>query len=246
MPIDFDEITKRLNARDKTLFRSLETLFASGATTDELLDFIVSNELDEFVAKGGLNKILQQHDNEFDIRFKESFNRIKSGLSQETLTRVVENAELIKASNNMTVLGYFQYQTERLRTHLASGLIGGKSFKDTVIEFGGGIVGQPNPIATWHHFTDANVGTVIHTSYIDYGRTITADAFIDSPEQKFEYVGGLIPTSSEQCTFLMNNQKEGGYTMAEIRGGIQTPDGTINWSGRVPNWNCIHEFLPVD
>ena len=92
--------------------------------------------------------------------------------------------------------------------------------------------------------TDAQIKTVVHTSFSNHSRNITAKAFEDEPEQRFEYVGGVIPTSSQECEWLMNNQNPNGYTKAEIDAGIQTPFGVIYWGGRDPNYNCLHQWLP--
>ena len=200
----YEEIIKTLEGLDTQLLNRFKMLFGDNATKEQLLDFVVSPEFDGLINESGLNKLLSEHANEFDTLFSESYGKLPT-LKNTTLTRVVENAELIKNTNERTVLGYFKYQTERLRTHLVSGLVGGETFQNTIKSFGQGIVGQKNPVANWHFFSEANVGTVIHTSYSDFGRTITADAFADEPEQKFEYVGGVIPTSSDQCAWLMSN-----------------------------------------
>lgn len=94
--------------------------------------------------------------------------------------------------------------------------------------------------------TDAQLNTAISTATANFNRIVTKKVFEDKPEQRFEYVGGIIPTSSEQCSWLMDNQKPEGYTMAEIQAGVQTPAGEINQFGRVPNYNCIHSWLPID
>ncbi len=241
----FDEITKGMEGLDKKLINQLLKL--SGGTKEGLLAFIASGEFDELIANTGLNQLLTGNAKEYDVLFKDTFGKLQSAnLTSEALTRISSNAELIKGFQDRTVLGFYQAQTNRLRTHLASGLIGGENFRDVVLKFGQGIVGEQNPIASWHFFTDANVGTVINTGYADFSRTMTADAFAEEPEQRFEYVGGTIPTSSEQCAWLSSNQRAGGYTKAEIDAGIQTPHGAIDWFGRSPNFNCIHQWFPVD
>ena len=241
----YDQIIKTLESLDVQLLKRFKLLYGSKANKGQLLDFVASSEFDDLINQSGLNELLGKHAGEFDALFGESLGNLPS-LGESVLSRIVENAELIKTTNERTVLGYFKYQTERLRTHLVSGLVGGETFEDTIKSFGKGIVGQKNPVAKWHFFTEANVGTVIHTSYTDFGRTITADAFADEPEQKFEYVGGVIPTSSEQCAWLMSNQRADGYTKTEIDTGIQTPNGPIDWHGRIPNYNCIHQWLPKE
>ena len=94
--------------------------------------------------------------------------------------------------------------------------------------------------------TDAQTKTVLNTAYSDFNRTATKEIYKDEPEQRFRYTGGIIPTSSEQCAWLMQNQNPEGYTEAEISAGIDTPHGVINWSGRQPNFNCIHTWEPIE
>ena len=241
----FDEIIKGMEGLDKKLINELLKL--SGASKAKLLDFIASGEFDEFIASTGLNRLLTGNTKEYDIIFKQTLSKLQAAkLTGEALTRISTNAELIKGFQDRTVLGFYQSQTNRLKTHLASGLIGGENFRDVVLKFGQGIVTEQNPIATWHFFTDANVGTVINTGYADFSRTMTADAFIDQPGQKFQYVGGTIPTSSEQCRWLIENQRPDGYTKEEIDAGISTPAGLIDFFGRSPNFNCIHSFEAID
>jgi hypothetical protein len=94
-------------------------------------------------------------------------------------------------------------------------------------------------------FTTSQIGTLINTAESDIRRSTVLSAYEDRPGMKFRYEGGLIPTSSHVCTWLINNQKEGGYTLEEIQAGIETPEGTVNWGGRVPNYNCIHHWEPI-
>jgi hypothetical protein len=44
----------------------------------------------------------------------------------------------------------------------------------------------------------------------------------------------------------MENQKPEGYTKAEIDAGIETPAGVIDWNGRIPNYSCLHSWMPID
>ena len=93
--------------------------------------------------------------------------------------------------------------------------------------------------------TDSQLGTVLNTSYSDFNRSATKEIYKDTPEQRFRYAGGVIPTSSEQCAWLSNNQDPEGYTAAEFDAGIYTPHGMIYWSGREPNYNCGHHPEPI-
>lgn len=95
-------------------------------------------------------------------------------------------------------------------------------------------------------------GTVLQTTFYTLSRASTVLAFSDDPDQRFRYEDVIIPTSSEQCRWLVLNQKKEGYTMQEIMQGIKTPfkdkKGNaliINELGRVPNFNCIHTWEPI-
>ena len=109
--------------------------------------------------------------------------------------------------------------------------------------------------------TDAQLGTVLNTSYSDFNRITTVEVYKDKPDQRFRYDGGVIPTSSDECRWLVDNQDPKGYTMKEIKAGIITPyvhkytdshgqfnagdPKVINENGRNPNYNCIHEWVAI-
>ena len=93
--------------------------------------------------------------------------------------------------------------------------------------------------------TDSQLGTVINTSYADFERMTVRTAYEDEPEQRFRYVGPLIPTSSDICIAMMEEQNPEGYTSDEIAAGISTGGGIVNWGGRVPNYNCNHTWEPI-
>jgi hypothetical protein len=171
--------------------------------------------------------------------------------------RVSENAEMLVNTNSRAMMGYFRAQADRLKAHIATSIIGGESFENTIEAFGRGLVGQQNPVYKPHFFSTANVGTVVHTSYMQYKKAVTADAFEGVPGQRYEYIGGILPTSSDECEWLITNQNPKGYTRDEIDAGIKTPfiyeygedkgkTKIINWAGRIPNYNCPHEWLPLD
>lgn len=139
--------------------------------------------------------------------------------------------------------------SSRYESELFKSIISGNSFSETIQN----LEGIP--------LTDAQLGTVLNTSYSDFKRISTVETYKDKPEQKFMYVGGVIPTSSDECRWLMENQLTGGYTMQQIKAGIQTPfvhryddsqgqfskgdPKIINEFGRQPNFNCIHEWQAI-
>ena len=181
----------------------------------------------------------------FDATFKERISSFRNvDLTAERIQIIKNNVDLIKNSNGRTVLGYAKANGDLLRTKLINSIINGTDAKQTIKEL------ESIPLATHQ------LGAVISTSYADYTRTTTFQAFSDKPEQRFYYAGGIIPTSSEQCAWLVENQKPEGYTLAEIKKGIETPfiwhsgpfagqHKIINENGRLPNYNCIHTFEPL-
>jgi hypothetical protein len=99
--------------------------------------------------------------------------------------------------------------------------------------------------------TDAQFNAAFTTAIADTSREGVRLAYEDDPNAKFEYIGGLNENSSKQCRWLMLNQKSEGYTTLEIDAGIDSPyvdnEGNvlkIMWCGRVPNFNCRHQWLP--
>lgn len=94
-------------------------------------------------------------------------------------------------------------------------------------------------------FTGSQIGTLLNTSESDIRRQTTLSLFEDDPTIRYKYVGGILPTSSKICMWLMQNQKPEGYTLKEIQEGIETPEGKVDWNGRIPNYNCIHSWQPI-
>lgn len=94
-------------------------------------------------------------------------------------------------------------------------------------------------------FTTAQIGTLVNTAESEIRRATVLSAFENNIEQRYEYIGGLIPTSSDICSWLYENQNPEGYTLDEIQSGIETPYGTVDWGGRIPNYNCIHSWEPI-
>ncbi len=259
---DQKKIISDLEALDERLLKAIEKILGKNPSKEQLLQFLASEEFDKLIGDLGLNKIAKDYASGFN--FSSTQDMKDSGLThvQETIARIDMILELIKNANGRTVLGYFGYQKENLRRELINSLVHGKKFEDTVKSFGAEIIGQQNPSgAYWmgqlHVFSEANVRTVIGTSYFDYSRSVTRQTWIDQPEQRFKYVGGIIPTSSDECKWLMENQKSEGYTIKEIDAGIETPfiykkggnKGEVKriwWWGRFPNYNCIHAWGVID
>lgn len=87
--------------------------------------------------------------------------------------------------------------------------------------------------------------SAVNTMIQDFNRDNIKYLFGDNAEIRYKYVGPIIQTSSEQCKWLLQNQKQEGYSLEEIEKGIQTPYGEINFYGRVPNFNCLHRWEPL-
>lgn len=94
-------------------------------------------------------------------------------------------------------------------------------------------------------FTHEQIGFIINKAESDIRRATVLSAWEEYPETKYQYIGGIIPTSSKTCIWLMKNQKKEGYTLKEIQVGIDTPFGKVDWWGKVNSWGCIHSFEPI-
>lgn len=171
----------------------------------------------------------------------------------EQIELISRNVELIKNSHGRTVLGYAKANSELLRSKLIQSIINGVTARQTIKELEGQLISE----LTNAPLTTAQIGVVINTSYADFSRATTRMTFENRPKQRFKYVGGVIPTSSDECRWLRENQNPRGYTRAEIDAGIETPftykrgenKGKIKqiwWWGRFPNYNCGHEWMPKD
>lgn len=144
----------------------------------------------------------------------------------------VDEIDLIQKNLGDYLLGEQKKFHSLLTMQIESGLLNGKSNK-LIIE-------SLNDVP----LTTTQLKTVVNTSYANHTRNITKEAFKDDKEQKFIYVGGVIPTSSDACRNVVEAGKT--YTMAQIEAGINEGGGLVDWGGRVPNFNCIHTWEPVD
>src|SRR3989337_4411394 len=184
---DQKKIISDLEALDERLLKAIEKILGKNPSKEQLLQFLSSKEFDKLIGDMGLNKIAKDYVSGFN--FSSTQDMKDSGLThvQETIARIDMILELIKNANGRTVLGYFGYQKENLRRELINSLVHGKKFEDTVKSFGAEIIGQQNPSgAYWmgqlHVFSEANVRTVIGTSYYDYSRSVTRQTWIDQPD----------------------------------------------------------------
>lgn len=261
--IDNTKIISDLEALDEKLLEAIKKILGANPTKEQLLQFLASEEFDKLINDLGLEKIVKRYVAGFDILFTQGVKEIGIDVVAQTLKIIGDNLELIKASNQRTILGYFGYQKENFRRYLISSIIDGQKFETIAKSFGSEIIGTPNPSGAYfggqlHIFSEPNVKTIIGTSYYDYDRSLTRQAFLDKPDQRFYYGGLLKETSSDECEWLVqrDNQMPEGYTMTEIDEGIETPfvykygdnKGEVKkiwWWGRQPNYNCPHTFRPI-
>ena len=242
---DLMRLLAMLSAVDSDIEKFVSELIQKSSTYD-LITFLNSGQLNEYVRTLGLdavateyyrnlNSIMDEHLKLYAPLVKEfNENAIKGALGMlvDTNIKTLNNS----VSNNIDVVNKV----------LTESILGGDSFDISVQKMKDS--GMTN---------SQRIETLLHTGYYNFSRVSTRMAFKSKPEQKFEYVGGVIPTSSDECRWLFLNQKPAGYTMVEIEKGIETPyrytygvnKGKVKkiyWSGRNPNFNCIHEWLPKD
>ena len=141
--------------------------------------------------------------------------------------------EFFKTKDAEKLLGSAKFYADDFQKQMVLGISEGKPFNEVTKQL------ENLPLTT------AQVNSAVTTGYNDYGRSLTALTYADEPEQKFLYVGTIIPTSSKQCTWLLINQNMDGYTKEEIDKVIQTPFGGIDWNGRLSRFNCDDRWLPA-
>lgn len=242
-----EQIINELKKIDGKILQAIEKILGKNPPKDKLLQFLASEEYTKMIEDLGLRDAINKYVSNFDTQLKgiaTGFGAVN--LTAEKIAVINANLDLIKNSYGRTVLGYYQANADLLRSKLISSIIEGIESKEIIKQ-----------LAAETPLTTAQVGTVVNTSYTDYNRSGIAKIYEDKPEQRFFYEGGVIPTSSDECRWLYENQRPEGYTKKEIDEGIETPFtytygeniGQIKkifWFGRMPNYNCIHTWLPVE
>ena len=188
--------------------------------------------LDELKALGfekKVNDYFAQYDKTISDIMAKAIDAGVKDISAITINEIL----LIKELDKNVLLGQAADWANRFEAEMVKGILGGFDTQ-TII----------NNLADIP-LTTTQLNTVLHTSSQQFNRLVTKKAYAELPEQRFRYVGGLIPTSSEICKDLIENQKPEGYTAAEIEAGIPAGGGIVNWGGRVPNFNCIHRWQPI-
>jgi hypothetical protein len=235
MAVAGDDVILKYLELDQAILKAVNKILGGKGTQLEIMQFILSPAFDEMIYDLGLTETLKAYD----------VSLLKSSASQvKTLNKVIKVAEkqitistteeVLRQAKRFSAKGMNDASIKIFQDTLTNQIASGVARKDILLQM------ESIPLTT------TQLQTNVHTAYSSINRSITAVAFEDQPEQKFFYEGGTIPTSSPQCEWLVNNQNPGGYTKAEIDAGISTPDGAISWQGRIPNFNCIHEWLPIE
>jgi len=244
---DAEKIISELKKIDGKLLTAIEKILGKNPSKEQLLRFINSNEFNTLIEDLGLRKSLAQYISGFQFDYKGAatgFGAVE--LTAQRIAVINANLDLIKNSYGRTILGYYGAYTDLLKSKLTASIIEGVDARETIKR-----IVADTPLTT------AQVGAVVNTSYADYSRAGVAKIYEDKPDQRFYYEGGVIPTSSDECKWLYENQNPEGYTKKEIDGGIITPfthtsglyigePKKIYWFGRQPNYNCRHEWFPVE
>lgn len=239
-----EEILKQIEEIDAKIVKLVNKLLKQNKPK-ELISAIIDKELDKYISELGIDKIAEQYATSLVTTGLTTLTTVaKKQATEEMINIIGMNLEPIAETYRDTILGYFKANTEKLKTELLNSLISGTPTSEITKNLQAKFLRVSDE--TLHYLTDANINTVIQTSYSNVSRISTAKAFEEKPEQRFEYFGGVIETSSDQCRWLMENQNPEGYTKAEIDAGIETPFGTIDWFGRQPNYNCLHSWVVKD
>lgn len=230
------QLVDKANLIEEKYIAEIERLSKS-LTPDEFKLFISSEQPYELLRSLGVDEVIEERLAMLDdvlLIYKDKYT-----------VEVLDGLEILQGMDNKAILGRYETMLESFNSKLYSSIIQGVTFQET----------KDSLIA--EGYTNSHAGTLLQTKYYDFSRTATFKAFENNPDQKFEYEGGIIPTSSDECKWFMMNQKKEGYTFAEIAKGIKTPfihtsgklkgqTKIINQFGRNPNFNCIHKWTAID
>ena len=183
-----------------------------------------------------------------DVDTKELARHLSNDLFSGSGEVVIDYSEKIKqyqlARLDFIVNKFTELKTELLRNFIIENK---KEFRNNLVEL---VINGTSEKSIKKYFektpfTLTQIGSIINTAESDIRRATVLSAYEDREGMRFRYHGGLIPTSSKTCIWLMENQKKEGYSLKQIQIGIKTPYGKVDWWGRAPNWNCIHHFEPI-
>ena len=220
-----ETLLKKIDTIQSVLLKEIEQMIKTGVDKKQIAVFVDSIDFDELLDEFGLNKAV--------LEYVYSLDEIVNSFGKGIATNLLDEIEMIQNLQSEYILGSMSNKIKLWKSTMIEGFITGREDKF--------ILESLQTIG----LTEAQAGTVLQTSYYNFERAVTSIAYEDSPEQKFEYRGGIIPTSSRQCEWLFNNQDPAGYTKSEIDVGIETPFGIIDWFGRQPNYNCLHSWVAI-
>ena len=155
---------------------------------------------------------------------------------------ITDNAQKDKV--NLFVETMLQLKTRTLRNYIANNK---EQFADNLIKL---IINGSDEQTVKEYFAltpfkNYQIGTLLNTARADIRRTATIAGFEDDENTRYRYVGPIVEHSSKICIWMLQNQRPEGYTLAEIQAGIKTPAGNVDFGGRIPNYNCLHEWEKI-
>ncbi len=228
-----DKLDKLLEKVDKQVKAKLEKLLSN--LTEKQRRTLLANPklIDELLKDIDIEAIAKQYSLEF------------SGIAGKVVMSYKEQFTAAqKTKVNFFVNTLKELKTDSLRAFITSNK---QEFKSRLVELI--INGSDKKVIKEYFaktpFTTSQIGTLINTAESDIRRATVLSAFENDKNMRYRYSEDLIPTSSDICTWLVQNQNPEGYTLDEIQAGIITPYGTVDFGGRVPNYNCIHTWEPI-
>lgn len=223
--LPFEQLQKDIEAIQAKLVKEIDAMLASGRSKKDIAKFVDSIDFDALLDEFGASTAVR--------KYVFGLDKVVAEFGQGIRGDLLDELEMIQNKQSEYILGNLSNKIVLWQSSMVEGLVSGVKDAD--------ILKQLQTIG----LTDSQAGAVLQTSYYNFSRAATAAAYEDDPEQRFKYVGGVIPTSSNQCKWLVRNQRPEGYTKEEIDKGIETPFGRINFFGRIPNYNCIHTWRAI-
>ena len=228
-----DIFLKNLEEIKQRFLTRMTSMLSGEVDRTELARLVAELDLFRELQAEGFTDALDTFLDDYDEQLQDLIELAEIQKVRDTFSTNRNLFEFFKTKDAEKLLGSAKFYADDFQKQMVLGISEGKPFNEVTKQL------ENLPLTT------AQVNAAVTTGYNDYGRSLTALTYADEPEQKFLYVGTIIPTSSKQCTWLLINQNMDGYTKAEIDEGIETPYGIINWQGRIPNFNCDDRFLPA-
>lgn len=232
------QFLNELSKIDQQITKTVEKLLKEGKSVDIILA-IVNKDLDKYINALGVERLAQEYATSLlteGLTTVKGFKKLAA--TEEIINAVGQNLQPLVETYKDTILGYFTANTKRLEVELLNGLLSGTPTAEITKNLQANFTRVSDQ--TYHILTDANINSVIQTSYSNINRVSIANTFKDNPEQKFVYIGPRDDKNSDACASILDNQDPAGYTKEEIDKGIDLGGGVVNWQGRVPNYGCRH------